>query len=70
MDWQRHIDETLGAAKCAYVELRNLIVWANDNGGIGTFYRSRYELIFAFKNRTAPIAISVIAAPSPSQIIP
>jgi len=30
-----------------------LIVWAKDNGGTGTFYRSRHELIFAFKNGTA-----------------
>ena len=30
-------------------ELKNLIVWAKDNGGMGTFYRSRHELIFAFK---------------------
>ena len=31
-----------------------IIVWAKDNGGMGTFYRSRHELIFAFKNGTAP----------------
>ena len=37
-----------------YSELKNLIVWAKDNGGMGTFYRSRHELIFAFKNGTAP----------------
>jgi DNA modification methylase len=53
MDW-RHIDETLGAAKDAYTELKNLIVWAKDNGGMGTFYRSRHELVFAFKNGIAP----------------
>ena len=35
-------------------ELKNLIVWAKDNGGMGTFYRSRHELVFAFKNGTAP----------------
>ena len=37
-----------------YGELKNLIVWAKDNGGMGTFYRSRHELIFAFKQGTAP----------------
>jgi Family of unknown function (DUF5681) len=36
-----------------YTELKNLIVWSKDNGGMGTFYRSRHELIFAFKNGTA-----------------
>ena len=37
-----------------YTELKNLIVWVKDNGGMGTFYRSRHELVFAFKNGTAP----------------
>ena len=36
-----------------YTELKNLIVWVKDNGGMGTFYRSRHELIFAYKNGTA-----------------
>ena len=53
MDW-RHIDEVLAAGRAAYTELKNLIVWVKDNGGMGTFYRSRHELIFAFKNGTAP----------------
>jgi DNA modification methylase len=53
MDW-RHMTEMLAAGNAAYTELKNLIVWAKDNGGMGTFYRSRHELIFAFKNGTAP----------------
>ena len=53
MDW-RHMEEILTAGNNAYTELKNLIVWAKDNGGMGTFYRSRHELIFAFKNGTAP----------------
>lgn len=53
MDW-RHMDEMLVAGERAYTELKNLIVWVKDNGGMGTFYRSRHELIFAFKNGTAP----------------
>jgi len=51
MDW-RHMAELLAAGE-AYTELKNLIVWAKDNGGMGSFYRSRHELIFAFKNGTA-----------------
>lgn len=51
MDW-RHMQEVLAAGK-VYAELKNLIVWAKDNGGMGTFYRSRHELIFAFKHGTA-----------------
>ena len=53
MDW-RHMGEMLAAGEAAYTELKNPIVWAKDNGGMGTFYRSRHELIFAFKNGTAP----------------
>lgn len=53
MDW-RHMAEMLQAGEGVYSELKNLIVWAKDNGGMGTFYRSRHELIFAFKNGTAP----------------
>ena len=53
MDW-RHMQEVLTAGTCAYTELKNLIVWAKDNGGMGTFYRSRHELIFVYKNGTAP----------------
>lgn len=53
MDW-RHLAEITAAGQRAFTELKNLIVWAKDNGGMGTFYRSRHELIFAFKNGTAP----------------
>ena len=53
MDW-RHMDELMKAGEGVYAELKNLIVWVKDNGGMGTFYRSRHELIFAFKNGTAP----------------
>ena len=42
------------AGERVYSELKNLIVWAKDNGGMGTFYRSRHELIFAFKKGEAP----------------
>ena len=53
MDW-RHMGEMLAAGHAVYDELKNLIVWAKDNGGMGTFYRSRHELVFAFKKGTAP----------------
>jgi hypothetical protein len=53
MDW-RHMGEMLAAGQGVYDELKNLIVWAKDNGGMGTFYRSRHELIFVFKKGTAP----------------
>ncbi len=53
MDW-RHMGEVLAAGEGVYSELKNLIVWAKDNGGMGTFYRSRHELVFAFKHGSAP----------------
>jgi DNA modification methylase len=28
-------------------------VWVKDNGGMGSFYRSRHELVFVFKSGTA-----------------
>ena len=52
MDW-RHIGELLEAGEKAYAELKNLVVWNKDNGGMGTFYRSKHELVFVFKNGTA-----------------
>jgi len=53
MDW-RHMPELQAAGTKVYTELKNLIVWAKTNGGMGTFYRSRHELIYAWKVGTAP----------------
>jgi DNA modification methylase len=53
MDW-RHLREVLDAGEAVYDELKNLIVWAKPQGGMGSFYRSRHELILAFKNGGAP----------------
>jgi hypothetical protein len=52
MDW-RHIGELLAAGRVAFTELKNLCVWNKTNGGMGTFYRSKHELIFVFKVGTA-----------------
>lgn len=53
MDW-RHLHEVMEAGRRAYSELKNIIVWVKDNGGMGSFYRSRHEFVLAFKNGTAP----------------
>jgi DNA modification methylase len=53
MDW-RHMGELLTAARGAGLELLNLCVWAKTNGGMGTLYRSRHELVFVLKNGEAP----------------
>lgn len=52
MDW-RHMGELLTAGRAVFTELKNLIVWNKTNGGMGTFYRSKHELIFVFKVGTA-----------------
>jgi DNA modification methylase len=49
MDW-RHMRELLEAGRVAYSELKNLCVWAKDNAGMGSFYRSQHELIFVFEH--------------------
>jgi DNA modification methylase len=53
MDW-RHMGELLEAGAAAFTELKNLCVWNKTNGGMGTFYRSKHELIFVFKVGNAP----------------
>lgn len=49
MDW-RHTSEMLGAAKAADLQFINLCVWVKPNGRLGSFYKSRHELVFVFKN--------------------
>lgn len=53
MDW-RHMGELLTAGHAAFTELRNLCIWNKTNGGMGTFYRSKHELVFVWKVGTAP----------------
>jgi DNA modification methylase len=53
MDW-RHMVELLNAGEQVFSELKNLCVWNKTNGGMGTFYRSKHELICVFKVGTAP----------------
>jgi DNA modification methylase len=53
MDW-RHAFELLSAARPVYAEFKNLCIWNKDNGGMGSLYRSKHELVFLFKNGTAP----------------
>ncbi|WP_237478310.1 site-specific DNA-methyltransferase [Lichenibacterium dinghuense] len=53
MDW-RHMGEVLAAAKGVYSELKNLCVWNKDNGGMGSLYRSKHELVFVYKSGSAP----------------
>jgi DNA modification methylase len=52
MDW-RHLREVLAAGYSTYDEFKNLIVWNKDNAGMGSFYRSKHEMILVFKNGKA-----------------
>ncbi len=53
MDW-RHMTELLNAGAQVFSGLKNLCVWNKTNGGMGTFYRSKHELVFVYKVGTAP----------------
>jgi DNA modification methylase len=53
MDW-RHMPEMLAAGHAVYHELKNVCVWSKSNAGMGTFYRSRHELVFVWKSGNAP----------------
>jgi len=53
MDW-RHMGELLAAGGAVFSELKNLCVWNKNNGGMGSFYRSKHELVFVFKVGNAP----------------
>jgi DNA modification methylase len=53
MDW-RHMDEMIRAGSGLFTELKNLCVWVKSNGGMGSFYRSRHELVFVWKSGRAP----------------
>jgi DNA modification methylase len=45
----RHMADIVSAAEPVYGEHKNLCVWNKTNAGLGTFYRSKHELVFVFK---------------------
>ena len=51
MDW-RHLSEIIGAGRAVYSELKNLCFWNKNNGGMGSLYRSKHELVFVWKTGT------------------
>lgn len=53
MDW-RHMSELREAGLSVFDELKNVCIWNKKNAGMGTFYRSKYEMIFVFKKGAAP----------------
>ena len=53
MDW-RHMLELLSAGRQVYADLKNICVWNKTNGGMGSLYRSKHELVAVFKNGHVP----------------
>ena len=53
MDW-RHIAELITAGNSVYSSLKNMCVWNKSNGGMGSLYRSKHELVFVFKHGREP----------------
>jgi len=53
MDW-RHVFPLLAAARGSYDDLLNLCVWAKNNGGMGSLYRSAHELVAVFRKGPGP----------------
>ena len=48
MDW-RHIEELIATGKTVGFDLINLCVWNKTNGGMGSLYRSKHEMVAIFK---------------------
>ncbi len=48
------MSELLAAGRRVFSDLKNLCVSNKSNGGIGTFYCSKHELVFVFKIGSGP----------------
>lgn len=53
MDW-RHMGELIAAIEANGLGLINLCAWNKTNGGMGSLYRSKHELVFIAKKGSAP----------------
>lgn len=53
IDWA-HLGEMLEAGYTVFDELKNIVVWAKTNSGMGSLYRSHHELIPVWKKGKAP----------------
>ncbi len=53
IDW-RHIHVLERVCHRFYDAQLNLCVWVKSNGGMGSFYRSRHELVLVFRNGPGP----------------
>ena len=53
MDWRLQA-EMLAAGSKVYSKLEDLCFWNKSKAGVGSFYRSKHELIYVWKNGLAP----------------
>ena len=53
MDW-RHMDDVCAVGRTVYGDLLNLCIWNKSNGGMGSLYRSKHELVFVYRVGSAP----------------
>ena len=53
IDW-RHVAEMSAAGDRNALETKNICIWDKGCGGLGSLYRSQYEMVFVFKSGTAP----------------
>ena len=53
MDW-RHLRELLAAVDANGLSMLNLCCWNKSNGGMGSLYRSKHELVLIAKKGSAP----------------
>ena len=53
IDW-RHLNVLERVCHKFYDAQLNLCVWVKSNGGMGSFYRSRHELVLVFRNGPGP----------------
>jgi DNA modification methylase len=53
IDW-RHIEMLLRVCNTLGLQLVNICVWVKNNGGMGSFYRSRHELVCVLKKGDEP----------------
>ncbi|KJC49489.1 DNA methylase N-4 [Bradyrhizobium sp. LTSP885] len=53
MDW-RHMNSVSAVGSKVYGDLLNLCIWNKSNGGMGSLYRSKHELVFVYRVGAAP----------------
>ena len=53
MDW-RHVEDLIAVGKGLGLDLINLCVWNKSNGGMGSLYRSKHELVCVFRTSGGP----------------